>query len=68
VELAGREIGHGRWARKRADCFRECCRIGDWPLCDARSLSSDILESNGSSSMATVCGAGRWRMMDSGVR
>jgi len=59
---ARREIGHGELSEKALepvlpspDCFPYTIRI-----------VSDILESNGSSSMATVCG-GTLSMMDAGV-
>ena len=56
-----REIGHGNLAHRALkrmfpDNFPYCCRI-----------VSDILESNGSSSMATVC-AGTLALLDAGVK
>jgi len=56
-----REIGHGNLAhralkRMLPDDFPYCCRV-----------VSDILESNGSSSMATVC-AGTLALLDAGVK
>ena len=56
-----REIGHGNLA---------CCALknmipADYPYCVR--VVSDILESNGSSSMATVC-AGTLALMDAGVK
>ncbi len=56
-----REIGHGNLAHRALkrmfpDNFPYCCRI-----------VSDILESNGSSSMATVC-AGTLALLDAGVQ
>jgi polyribonucleotide nucleotidyltransferase len=57
-----REIGHGALAeRALAGVLPE---QADWPY--AMRVVSDILESNGSSSMATVCGASL-SMMDAGV-
>ena len=57
-----REIGHGALA-ERALSWVLPSEI-DWPY--AMRVVSDILESNGSSSMATVCGASL-SMMDAGV-
>lgn len=59
--LSRREIGHGNLAHRALkrmipDDFPYVCR-----------LVSDILESNGSSSMATVC-AGTMALMDAGVK
>ena len=56
-----REVGHGNLAHRAIkrmfpDDFPYCCRI-----------VSDILESNGSSSMATVC-AGTLALLDAGVK
>ncbi len=56
-----REIGHGNLAHRALkrmfpEGFPYCCRI-----------VSDILESNGSSSMATVC-AGTLALLDAGVK
>ncbi|MDE7386729.1 MAG: polyribonucleotide nucleotidyltransferase [Muribaculaceae bacterium] len=56
-----REVGHGNLAHRALkrmfpDDFPYCCRI-----------VSDILESNGSSSMATVC-AGTLALLDAGVK
>ncbi len=56
-----REIGHGNLAHRALkrmfpENFPYCCRI-----------VSDILESNGSSSMATVC-AGTLALLDAGVK
>ena len=56
-----REVGHGNLAHRALkrmfpDEFPYCCRI-----------VSDILESNGSSSMATVC-AGTLALLDAGVK
>jgi polyribonucleotide nucleotidyltransferase len=56
-----REIGHGNLAHRALkrmfpDDFPYCCRV-----------VSDILESNGSSSMATVCG-GTLALLDAGVK
>ena len=55
------------WPRRagRACAVRPCCPIEtDWPY--TMRVVSDILESNGSSSMATVCGASL-SLMDAGV-
>ncbi len=59
--VSRREIGHGNLAhralkRMLPDDFPYCCRI-----------VSEILESNGSSSMATVC-AGCMALLDAGVK
>ncbi|OGQ81941.1 MAG: polyribonucleotide nucleotidyltransferase [Deltaproteobacteria bacterium RIFOXYA12_FULL_58_15] len=57
-----REVGHGTLARR---ALKACLQIGDdFPY--TIRVMSDILESNGSSSMATVCG-GSLAMMDAGV-
>ena len=57
-----REIGHGTWPTAPS---RRCCRPRDeFPY--TMRVVSDILESNGSSSMATVCG-GSMALMDAGV-
>ncbi|XP_076234123.1 polyribonucleotide nucleotidyltransferase 1 [Calliopsis andreniformis] len=61
--LAGfnrREIGHGALAEKSLQCVVP----KDYPF--AIRLTSEVLESNGSSSMATVCG-GSLALMDAGV-
>ena len=58
-----REIGHGALA-ERALFGGAAGRKTDWPY--AMRVVSDILESNGSSSMATVCGASL-SLMDAGV-
>ena len=58
-----REIGHGKacLARHPSDAaFRRAV-----PLHAARGF--EITESNGSSSIATVCAAPRWLLMDAGV-
>ena len=57
-----REIGHGALAERAL--FGVLPNETDWPY--AMRVVSDILESNGSSSMATVCGASL-SMMDAGV-
>jgi polyribonucleotide nucleotidyltransferase len=58
-----REIGHGALAER---ALLPCClpkrTISRMPC----ALSADILESNGSSSMATICG-GSLSLMDAGV-
>ena len=57
-----REIGHGALAERALSAVLPSDT--DWPY--AMRVVSDILESNGSSSMATVCG-GSLSMMDAGV-
>ena len=57
-----REIGHGALAERAL--LGVLPSEADWPY--AMRVVSDILESNGSSSMATVCGASL-SMMDAGV-
>src|SRR5271165_2293595 len=57
-----REIGHGALAERAISAVLP--EEADWPY--AMRIVSDILESNGSSSMATVCGASL-SMMDAGV-
>ena len=57
-----REIGHGALAERAVSAVLP--GEADWPY--AMRVVSDILESNGSSSMATVCG-GSLSMMDAGV-
>ncbi len=57
-----REIGHGALAERSLAAVLPS--ETDWPY--AMRVVSDILESNGSSSMATVCG-GSLSMMDAGV-
>ena len=57
-----REIGHGALAERALNSLLPA--EADFPY--AMRLVSDILESNGSSSMATVCG-GSLAMMDAGV-
>ena len=57
-----REIGHGALAERALSAVLP--NEVDWPY--AMRVVSDILESNGSSSMATVCG-GSLSMMDAGV-
>src|SRR5207245_5933484 len=57
-----REIGHGALAER--DLLNSLTAGADFPY--AMRLVSDILESNGSSSMATVCG-GSLALMDAGV-
>lgn len=57
-----REIGHGALAEK---ALEQCIPLDtDFPY--TIKISSDITESNGSSSMASVCG-GTLAMMDAGV-
>ena len=57
-----REIGHGALAERAISAVLP--NATDWPY--TMRVVSDILESNGSSSMATVCGASL-SMMDAGV-
>jgi polyribonucleotide nucleotidyltransferase len=57
-----REIGHGALAERAVAAVLP--DETDWPY--AMRVVSDILESNGSSSMATVCGASL-SLMDAGV-
>jgi polyribonucleotide nucleotidyltransferase len=57
-----REIGHGALAERAVTAVLPA--ETDWPY--AMRVVSDILESNGSSSMATVCGASL-SLMDAGV-
>ncbi|HEY1658397.1 MAG TPA: polyribonucleotide nucleotidyltransferase [Candidatus Sulfotelmatobacter sp.] len=57
-----REIGHGALAERAVSAVLPSEE--SWPY--AMRVVSDILESNGSSSMATVCGASL-SMMDAGV-
>ncbi|MFM2338052.1 MAG: hypothetical protein RL115_1245 [Bacteroidota bacterium] len=56
-----REIGHGNLAQRS---LKQMMPTGDYPY--TVRVVSDILESNGSSSMATVC-AGSLALMDAGV-
>src|SRR5258705_365454 len=58
-----REIGHGALAERAISGVLPS--LDDWPY--AMRVVSDILESNGSSSMATVSGASL-SLMDAGVR
>src|SRR5579871_707201 len=57
-----REIGHGALAERAISAVLPTAE--NWPY--AMRVVSDILESNGSSSMATVCGASL-SLMDAGV-
>src|ERR1700677_4767390 len=57
-----REIGHGALAERAISAVLPT--LDDWPY--AMRVVSDILESNGSSSMATICGASL-SLMDAGV-
>ncbi len=57
-----REIGHGALAERAVSAVLPT--EDDWPY--AMRVVSDILESNGSSSMATICGASL-SLMDAGV-
>ncbi|HYO21357.1 MAG TPA: polyribonucleotide nucleotidyltransferase [Flavisolibacter sp.] len=56
-----REIGHGKLAERS---LKQMMPDGDYPY--TVRVVSDVLESNGSSSMATVC-AGSLALMDAGV-
>lgn len=56
-----REVGHGNLAMRS---LKQMIPTGDYPY--TIRIISDILESNGSSSMATVC-AGSLALMDAGV-
>jgi polyribonucleotide nucleotidyltransferase len=56
-----REVGHGNLAQRS---LKQMMPKGDYPY--TVRVVSDILESNGSSSMATVC-AGSLALMDAGV-
>jgi polyribonucleotide nucleotidyltransferase len=56
-----REVGHGNLAQRS---LKQMMPAGDYPY--TVRVVSDILESNGSSSMATVC-AGSLALMDAGV-
>ena len=56
-----REVGHGNLAMRS---LKKMMPMGDYPY--TVRVVSDILESNGSSSMATVC-AGSLALMDAGV-
>jgi polyribonucleotide nucleotidyltransferase len=56
-----REVGHGNLAQRS---LKQMMPTGDFPY--TVRIVSDILESNGSSSMATVC-AGSLALMDAGV-
>ena len=60
--LSRREVGHGNLAHR---ALKRMVPTADSPY--AIRVVSDILESNGSSSMATVC-AGTLALMDSGVQ
>lgn len=57
-----REIGHGNLARRALDCIVPDPDVFPYTI----RIVSDISESNGSSSMATVCG-GTLAMMDAGA-
>jgi polyribonucleotide nucleotidyltransferase len=57
-----REVGHGALAERAVSAVLPSQE--EWPY--AMRVVSDILESNGSSSMATVCGAAM-SLMDAGV-
>ena len=59
--VARREVGHGNLAMRS---LKQMIPGGDFPY--TVRVVSDILESNGSSSMATVC-AGSLALMDAGV-
>ncbi|HUT01063.1 MAG TPA: polyribonucleotide nucleotidyltransferase [Phycisphaerae bacterium] len=57
-----REIGHGALAEKSLQCVMP--QVEDFPY--TIRIVADMLESNGSTSMATVCG-GTLSLMDAGV-
>jgi polyribonucleotide nucleotidyltransferase len=57
-----REIGHGLLAKRALDPVIP--KDDTWPY--TIRITSDVMESNGSSSMATVCG-GALSMMDAGI-
>lgn len=59
---ARREIGHGILAERALDCVIPSEEVFPYTI----RIVSDILESNGSSSMAAVCG-GSLSLMDAGV-
>ena len=59
-----REIGHGMLAHRALSAVLPDDADDAWPY--AMRLVSEVLESNGSSSMATVCG-GTMALMDAGV-
>jgi len=59
-----REVGHGALAERAITRVWNRCKPEDYPY--TLRLVSDILESNGSSSMATVCGSSL-ALMDAGV-
>jgi len=58
-----REIGHGALAERAVSAVLPS--LDDWPY--AMRVVSDIMESNGSSSMATICGASL-SLMDAAFR
>jgi len=60
---ARREIGHGNLALRALKAVLPTTDINPYTV----RITSDVLESNGSSSMATVC-AGTLAMLDAGVR
>ena len=57
-----RDIGHGALAEKAVECIAPVQEVFPYTI----RIVSDIMESNGSSSMATVCGA-TLALMDAGV-
>ncbi len=59
-----REIGHGHLAERALKGMVPVAPMGEFPY--TIRLVSDVLESNGSSSMASVCG-GTLAMLDGGV-
>jgi polyribonucleotide nucleotidyltransferase len=61
--VSRREVGHGALAEK---ALKAVIPLGNTEFPYTIRLVSDILESNGSSSMATVCG-GSLALMDAGV-
>ncbi|MBL6964875.1 MAG: polyribonucleotide nucleotidyltransferase [Bacteroidetes bacterium] len=60
---ARREIGHGNLAQRALECMIPDMIENPYTI----RVVSDILESNGSSSMATVC-AGTLALMDAGIK
>ncbi len=67
-----REVGHGKLAERALECMLPFLHPERYDLADEKSfpytvrIVSDITESNGSSSMATVCG-GSLSMMAAGI-
>ncbi len=61
--VSRREIGHGNLAHRALECMLPAEEENPYTI----RVVSDILESNGSSSMATVC-AGSLALMDAGIK